>query len=53
VRDRQNGASWQVDSVRRLQQAGLADRGEALRLMTQDYIDKTNSDEPVHCWPLT
>jgi hypothetical protein len=48
----QNGASWQVDSVRRLQDAGLADRGEALRLMTQDYIDKMHSNEPVHSWPL-
>jgi gamma-glutamyl:cysteine ligase YbdK (ATP-grasp superfamily) len=48
----QNGASWQVDSVRRLQEAGLADRDEALRLMTQDYIDKMNSNEPVHTWPL-
>ena len=48
----QNGASWQVDSVRRLQAAGLTDRGEALRLMTQDYIDKMNSGEPVHSWPL-
>ncbi len=48
----QNGASWQVESVHRLQGAGLADRDEALRLMTQDYIDKMDSDEPVHSWPL-
>jgi hypothetical protein len=48
----QNGASWQADSVHRLQDAGLADRGEALRLMTQDYIDKMRSDQPVHTWPI-
>jgi Glutamate-cysteine ligase family 2(GCS2) len=49
---RQNGASWQVDSVYRLQERGLADRGEALRLMTQEYIDLMNSAEPVHTWPI-
>jgi gamma-glutamyl:cysteine ligase YbdK (ATP-grasp superfamily) len=38
---RQNGASWQV-----------ADRGEALRLMTQDYIGRMNTKEPVHIWPI-
>lgn len=49
---RQNGASWQVASVHRLQDRGLADRGEALRLMTQDYIGLMNSKEPVHSWPM-
>jgi hypothetical protein len=49
----QNGASWQVDSVCRLEDSGVSDRDEALRLMTQDYIDKMNSNEPVHSWPLT
>jgi len=48
----QNGASWQVSSVYRLQERGLADRGEALRLMTQDYIGRMNSKEPVHTWPV-
>ena len=49
---RQNGASWQVASVRRIQDGGLADRDEALRLMTQDYIGRMNSQEPVHSWPI-
>ena len=48
----QNGASWQVASVHRLQDGGLADRDEALRLMTQDYIGRMNSQEPVHTWPI-
>jgi hypothetical protein len=48
----QNGASWQVASVHRLQERGLANRGEALRLMTQDYIERMNSKEPVHTWPI-
>jgi hypothetical protein len=48
----QNGASWQVASVRGLQDRGLADRGEALRLMTQDYIGRMNTTEAVHNWPI-
>jgi Glutamate-cysteine ligase family 2(GCS2) len=48
----QNGASWQVASVHRLQDGGPADRDEALRLMTQDYIGRMNSQEPVHTWPI-
>jgi gamma-glutamyl:cysteine ligase YbdK (ATP-grasp superfamily) len=48
----QNGAAWQVRSARRLQEAGLADRTEALRLMTQGYIERMNSGEPVHSWPI-
>jgi gamma-glutamyl:cysteine ligase YbdK (ATP-grasp superfamily) len=49
---RQNGASWQVNSVHRLQDGGLADRDEALRLITQEYIGRMNSKEPVHTWPI-
>jgi gamma-glutamyl:cysteine ligase YbdK (ATP-grasp superfamily) len=49
---RQNGASWQVTSVNGLQNRGLADRGEALRLMTQDYIGRMNTKEPVHNWQI-
>jgi hypothetical protein len=45
-----NGAVWQTDSVRRLTQQGI-DRDEALRLMTQDYIELMNAGEPVHNWP--
>ena len=45
-----NGAVWQIDSVRRLTEQGI-DREEALRLMTQDYIELMNEGEPVHNWP--
>ncbi len=48
----QNGASWQVRSARRLQDARVRERGEALRLMTQGYIERMNTGEPVHSWPL-
>jgi|HubBroStandDraft_1064217.scaffolds.fasta_scaffold16997_3 gamma-glutamyl:cysteine ligase YbdK (ATP-grasp superfamily) len=46
-----NGASWQVDSARRLQASGT-DRHEALRLMTQVYIELMNAGEPVHDWQI-
>jgi len=44
-----NGATWQADSVRRLRGAGL-DRAEALLQMTQGYIERMNTNEPVHTW---
>ena len=47
-----NGATWQVRNVHELQRRGLADRSEALRLMTQGYIEGMNSGEPVHSWPM-
>ncbi len=47
----QTGASWQVATVRALTARG-ADRPEALRLMTQRYIEHMHSNEPVHTWPL-
>jgi Glutamate-cysteine ligase family 2(GCS2) len=46
-----NGAAWQVRSVRQMQSRGV-DRDEALRLMTQDYIELMTAGEPVHGWPL-
>jgi glutamate-cysteine ligase len=49
---RQNGASWQVAFVHQIQDQGVADRGEALRIMTQDYIGLMNTREPVHTWPI-
>ncbi len=47
-----NGASWQVRSVHDLQGGGVGDRREALRLMTQGYIERMNTNEPVHTWPM-
>jgi hypothetical protein len=47
-----NGASWQADSVRRLHADGRLDRGEVLRIMTQGYIERMKSGEPVHSWPV-
>jgi gamma-glutamyl:cysteine ligase YbdK (ATP-grasp superfamily) len=47
----QTGAAWQIDTVAALTQRGHADRQQALRLMTQRYIEHMHANEPVHTWP--
>jgi gamma-glutamyl:cysteine ligase YbdK (ATP-grasp superfamily) len=47
----QTGSAWQIAAVNKLTQGGL-DRREALRQMTQSYIDRMHSNEPVHTWSL-
>jgi len=47
----QTGAAWQIAAVNKLTQGGL-DRREALRQMTQAYIDRMHSNDPVHTWTL-
>ena len=49
----QNGAVWQAATVRALTERGGASREEALRLMTQRYIEHMHTNEPVHTWPST
>jgi gamma-glutamyl:cysteine ligase YbdK (ATP-grasp superfamily) len=46
-----NGATWQTAVVAGLSDRDGADRPEALRLMTQRYIELMHSNEPVHTWP--
>jgi gamma-glutamyl:cysteine ligase YbdK (ATP-grasp superfamily) len=46
----QTGAAWQIAAVTRLTEQGL-DRTEALRQMTQRYIEHMHTNEPVHTWP--
>ncbi len=48
----QTGAAWQIATVRALSQDGGVDRAEALRLMTQRYVEHMHANEPVHTWPL-
>src|SRR3984957_7208024 len=48
----QTGASWQIAAVARLSQRDGLDRWEALRQMTQLYIEHMHTNEPVHTWPL-
>jgi hypothetical protein len=47
-----NGAEWQVDVVRSLEERYHLPRGEVLRDMLRRYIDYMHSNEPVHDWPL-
>jgi len=44
------GATWQVETVQRLER-GQADRRGALRRMTQEYIERMGTNRPVHTWP--
>jgi hypothetical protein len=43
------GATWQSQTVHDL--SGPTDRRGALQRMTQGYIDRMTTNEPVHCWP--
>jgi gamma-glutamyl:cysteine ligase YbdK (ATP-grasp superfamily) len=47
----QTGAAWQIGTVEALTEGG-ANRSEALRLMTQRYIEHMHTNEPVHLWPV-
>ncbi|MCA0296762.1 MAG: glutamate--cysteine ligase [Actinobacteria bacterium] len=47
----QNGADWQVATVRRLEARGLS-RADALREMVAVYAVNMHSNEPVHTWEL-
>jgi len=46
-----NGASWQVEAVRRLELGGL-DRLGALREMLLRYSANMHANEPAHTWDL-
>jgi gamma-glutamyl:cysteine ligase YbdK (ATP-grasp superfamily) len=48
----QTGAAWQMSTVAELTRHSGLDRREALRQMTQRYIEHMHSNEPVHTWPL-
>lgn len=45
----QNGADWQIKTVRNLEARG-ASRTEALRGMIEHYAENMHSNEPVHTW---
>lgn len=47
----QNGADWQIATVRRLEARGLS-RADALREMVAAYAANMHSNEPVHTWEL-
>ncbi|MEB3982778.1 glutamate--cysteine ligase [Mycobacterium sp. 663a-19] len=45
-----NGASWQVSTVRALQDGGMT-RPAALAEMLRRYCEHMHANEPVHTWP--
>ena len=49
----QTGAAWQIATVAEISARGGAGRREALRRMTQRYIEHMHANEPVHAWPVT
>jgi gamma-glutamyl:cysteine ligase YbdK (ATP-grasp superfamily) len=51
VRTGRNGASWQVDMLRKLI-AGGRSRDDALAALTLRYADLTRIGDPVHTWPV-
>ncbi|HEY3952030.1 MAG TPA: glutamate--cysteine ligase [Streptosporangiaceae bacterium] len=44
------GAAWQTATVAALTEHSGMDRAEALRVMTQRYIEHMHTNEPVHTW---
>ncbi len=47
------GATWQSSTVHAIEKSSDAGRPEALRRMTQRYIEHMHTNEPVHTWPIT
>ncbi len=45
------GAAWQIATVAELTRRTSAGRTEALRLMTERYIEHMRANQPVHSWP--
>ncbi|SCL72417.1 hypothetical protein GA0070606_6098 [Micromonospora citrea] len=47
-----NGASWQVETLHRLESTDHLDRPEALREVVRHYVTLMHSNRPVHEWPI-
>ena len=47
-----NGASWQIETVRALEDDRHLDRPSALREMTLRYAEHMHTNEPAHTWPV-
>ncbi len=47
------GAAWQIATVASLTGRSGDGRPEALRQMTQRYIEHMHTNEPVHAWPVS
>jgi hypothetical protein len=46
-----NGSTWQVETVRNLEETTMVNREQALREMTRRYASHMHSNDPVHTWP--
>ena len=46
-----NGAAWQTAVVHALEDSGHS-RLDALRRMTQRYVEHMHGNQPVHTWPV-
>jgi hypothetical protein len=46
-----NGATWQVETLHRLEENDNLDRSAALREVLRRYIPLMHSNQPVHEWP--
>ncbi|MEU0368963.1 glutamate--cysteine ligase [Streptomyces sp. NPDC006283] len=47
-----NGAVWQAEMYHHIDATSRVDHHEALRLMTQQYIDYMHLNAPAHTWPV-
>ena len=47
-----NGATWQSDFVHAHDRDGSGGRPEAMRELTQAYIERMHTNEPAHSWPV-
>ncbi|GLZ37839.1 glutamate--cysteine ligase [Actinokineospora sp. NBRC 105648] len=47
-----NGATWQVETVRSLEESTSVNREQALRAMVLEYTKHMHTNEPVHTWPV-
>ena len=52
VRCGRNGAAWQTEAVRHLEEHGL-ERIAALHEMTRRYVEHAHTGAPVHEWPVS
>ena len=45
-----NGATWQVETVHRIEGSGQIDRDDTMRKLLEEYLPRMHSNVPVHEW---
>jgi hypothetical protein len=48
----QTGAAWQIATLHAIEETHGRDRHASLRLMTNAYIERMRTNEPVHTWDI-